>query len=213
MLSRITLDSTNCVSELCSLGKETGADKSAYNTVAHRHPYTAVYTMLFAPLKGKPIVFSEIGVAGGASAVMWDAYFTHDETKFCFFDRDSNFLEATQGRVGPRAVTHLMDVGVDGDVAASLEALHSGEYDVIIDDSSHEFDHQIRIIQEAFPKLKSGGILVVEDVFRSIPEEHYAMALKPILYQCAMSYFVDCEHALKWSGDWNNDRLLVLVKA
>ena len=145
--------------------------------------------------------------------MMWDAYFTHPDTKFCFFDRDSNFLKATQSLVGPRATTHLMDVSLDDDVTASLHALHSGEYDVIIDDSSHEFDHQIRIIEEAFPKLKSGGILVIEDIYRKIPEQHYAMALKPILYECAMSYFIDCEHEFKWSDDWDNDTLLVLVKA
>jgi predicted O-methyltransferase YrrM len=104
-----------------------------------------------------------------------------------------------------------MDVSKDGDVARAL-ALPSGQYDVILDDSSHEFDHQIRIIKEGFPLLKPGGYLIVEDVFRSTPEERYEQALNQILPQCAEAYFVICNHEERYSPGWNNDKLLVLVK-
>jgi predicted O-methyltransferase YrrM len=200
------------MTELCMLGRATGTDKSPCNTVAHRHPYTPVYSMLFAPLKNKPVHFAEIGVAGGASALMWDMYFAHPEAQIRMFDRDQNFLANAQRHVGKRFTFHLMDVSVDGDV---YRALGEEKYDVIIDDSSHDFYHQIRIIKEAWPRLKSGGTLVIEDIFRNEDEEKYVkyLANTTILKDAAAAYFVMCEHKNKWSPGWDNDKLLVLVKA
>jgi predicted O-methyltransferase YrrM len=193
------------------LGKAVGTDKSPYNGVGHRHPYTAVYSMLFAPLKNKPIRFAEIGVAGGASAVLWEIFFAHRDAELRMFDRDQNFLDNARQRVGGRFSFDLMDVSVDGDVS---RALGEEKYDVIIDDSSHDFYHQIRIIKEAWPRLKFGGTLVIEDIFRNEDEEKYVkhLADTTILKDAAAAYFVLCEHKDKWSPGWDNDKLLVLVK-
>lgn len=167
--------------------------------------------MLFASLKNRPIRFAEIGVAMGASAVMWDGYFSHPDADLRMFDRDENFLRHAEGITGRRVKFALMDVDVDGDVARALEG--GGSYDIIIDDSSHAREHQIRIVKEAFPLLKPGGMIIVEDIFRSESDEYYAGELKDILPQCVTSYFVMCEHKWKWSPGWDNDKLLVLVKA
>ena len=199
------------MTDLCKLGRASGTDKSPYNTVAHRHPYTAVYSVLFAPLKNKPVRFAEIGVAGGCSAVMWNMYFAHPEAQIRMFDRDHIFLNNAQRQVGKRFTFALMDVAVDGDVT---RALGEDKYDVIIDDSSHDFYHQIRIIKEAWPLLKTGGMLIVEDIFRNEDEERYSKALSEtkILEEAATSYFVMCEHKDRWSPGWDNDKLLILVK-
>ena len=165
--------------------------------------------MLFAPLKGKPIRFAEIGVAMGASAILWDLYFTNPAAQIHMFDRDQRLLDHTAGIAGRRISTGLMDVSVDGDVA---RALHES-YDVIIDDSSHEHGHQIRIIKEAFPKLCAGGMLIVEDIFRSTAEIEYECEIGDVLKDCSAAYFVMCEHKDRWSPGWDNDKLLVLVKA
>ena len=214
-ISRLVIDSSQAITELCLLGHEYGADKSPINPKGHRHPYTPVYTMLLSSLKNRPITFAEIGVAGGASACVWSGYFTHPEARIRMFDRDEKFLAECREGVGAgtgemRLTADLMDVSVDGDVA---RALGDVEYDVILDDSSHEFGHQMRIVHEALPKLKRGGLLIVEDVFRSIAEEEYAEALKDVLPACSAAYFVLCEHRLRWSPGWDNDKLLVLVKA
>jgi len=193
------------------LGRAVGTDKSPYNGAGHRHPYTAVYSMLFSPLKNKPIRFAEIGVAGGASAVLWEIFFAHRDAELRMFDRDQNFLDNARQLVGGRFTFGLMDVSVDGDVS---RALGEEKYDVIIDDSSHDFYHQIRIIKEAWPRLKFGGTLVIEDIFRNEDEEKYVkhLADTTILKDAAAAYFVLCEHKDKWSPGWDNDKLLVLVK-
>jgi predicted O-methyltransferase YrrM len=214
MISRIVVDSSDAITDLCILGQSFGTDKSPYNTAAHRHPYTGVYSMLFSMLRFKPVRFAEIGIAAGCSARMWDVYFIHPEAQIIMFDRDTKFMENADATTGPRVKVGLMDVEVDGDVRRALQESSGGkEYDVIIDDSSHAFEHQIRIVKEAWPLLKSGGILVVEDIFRSRAEEDYVGELAAILPLCAASYFVMCEHKLKWSPGWDNDKMLVLVKA
>lgn len=210
MISRLVIDSTDATTELCRLGKICGTDKSPYNTARHRHPYTAVYSIILAALKNKPIRFAEIGVACGNSAMLWDLYFTNPATEILMFDRDEAFLENARALTCRRCSYALMDVGVDGDVARGLGA---GEYDVIIDDSSHEHGHQIRIIKEAWPLLKSGGTLIVEDIFRSTAEDEYYKEIPKIIGEAAAAYFVVCEHKERWSPGWDNDKLLVLVKA
>lgn len=217
MIPRIVVDSSEGMTQLCFLGNIAGTDKSPVVSQAqrHRHAYTAVYTMLFAPLKERAIHFAEIGVAGGHSALLWNMYFKHPETLVHMFDRDQNFLNSARELLNSEGVKFsLMDVGVDGDVRRALATSNGGGlYDVIIDDSSHEHSHQIRIIKEAFPLLKQGGILVVEDIFRSTPEEEYTRPLGAIIHQCSAAYFVQCEHKDRWSPGWDNDKLLVLVKA
>lgn len=214
MIPKFVIDSSDGITDMCELGRQTGADKSPINTVAHRHPYTPIYAMLFAPFIGKPVRFAEIGIAGGASCQMWDQYFQHPDTKFHFFDRDENFLKISKSRTGERATFSLMDVGVDGDVTRALKEVAGDElFDVILDDSSHDFDHQIRIVKEALPHIRSGGYMIVEDVFRTTDEKDYYDALKDILPQCSLAYFVVTEHKYRWSPGWDNDKILVLVKA
>jgi len=169
--------------------------------------------MLFATLKNKPVRFAEIGVAGGSSAVLWERYFTHSNAQIHMFDCDETFLENAKGMTGERFTFSNMNVGVDGDVVRALKESCKDEYDVILDDSSHEHGHQIRIIKEAFPLLKQGGLLIVEDIFRSTAEEEYEKELGGILPLCSAAYFVVCEHKFRWSPGWDNDKLLVLVKA
>jgi hypothetical protein len=221
-IQHIVMDSTGAYTELCELGKVCGIDKSPYNTMqgGHRHPYSAVYSMLFAPLKNKPIMFAEIGVAGGGSVVVWWTYFKN--ARLSFFDRDQNFLDnvGTFNFPDNKPYMGLMDVRVDGDIGrAIMEACiadASGtsvrKFDVILDDSSHDYKDQIRIIKECWPHINSGGYMIVEDVYRSTPESDFDRDLESILPECADAYFVVCNHEERYSPGWNNDKLLILVK-
>jgi len=208
----LTIDSTHSYTELCNLGKHLGIDKSPYTNRegTHRHPYTGVYSMLFGPLKHRHLHFAEIGVAGGGSVILWNKYFQHPSTRLDFFDCDATFLKHAASFNLTNTSFHLMDVSVDGDIQRALEG--RGDYDVILDDSSHNFTHQIRIIKEALPFIKSGGYMIVEDIFRNIPHENFEKELEGVLPLCAEAYFVLCEHANKYSPGWDNDKILVLVK-
>ena len=52
-----------------------------------------------------------------------------------------------------------------------LKSINS-ELDIIIDDGSHINEHVIRTFQYLFPKLKSGGIYVVEDTQTSYRQDY-----------------------------------------
>jgi hypothetical protein len=214
-LQHIVMDSTGAYTAMCHIGKLCRTDKSPYNGVEHgmhRHPYTAVYSTLFAPLKNRDIVFGEIGVAGGASVILWWNYFT--KATFYFFDRDQNCLNNIINMKFPKNVpkTGILDVSVDGDIDRAI--LKTGQkFDILIDDSSHDYAHQIRIVKESWPHIKSGGYMIVEDIFRKTPEGDYERDLDAIIDDCAEAYFVVCNHEERYSPGWNNDKLLVLVKA
>lgn len=211
-IQNIIIESTNSYTELCEMGKTLGIDKSPYNERPgfHRHPYTTVYSMLFAPYKNKEIKFAEIGIASGGSVILWNNYFTNLSTRLQFFDRDQEFLDTSKSFGFLRSSFNLMDVSVDGGITRALEG--TGEYDIIVDDSSHSPGDQQRIAREAFPFIKSGGYMIIEDINRGIPDEQFEKNLESILPQCSEAYFVMCEHVLKYSPGWNNDKMLVLVK-
>ena len=215
-IGRLLIDSTHATTELCLLGQATGTDKTPLNSNGgHRHPYTAVYTMLLSQYKNTPVRFVEIGIAGGASVVMWDHYFKNPGAELHFFDCGEEFLKHARGGIaGPKAKFSFMDVSKDGDVLRALkESSKWGQpYDVILDDSSHNFEHQMRIVREGWSMLRQGGMFIIEDVFRAESEERYEKGLAEILPQCAAAYFVVCEHAARWSPGWDNDKLLILVK-
>ena len=211
-IDSLVIDSTKAFTELCELGMITQSDKSPYNKVRHRHPYTAVYSMLLAQHKGRPIRFAEIGIAAGCSAQLWSQYFTNPGTHLHYFDIDEALFAPCQAALcDTRVTTTRMDVSLDGDVQKALSEF-SDSYDVILDDSSHIFEHQIRIIKESLPLLKPGGLLIIEDIYRNASEKDYAKALADVLEECSAAYFVVCDHAKRWSPDYDNDKLLILVK-
>ena len=203
---------TGAYTELCHIGKLCQTDKTPYgDTHKHRHPYTGFYSMLLAPLRNKPIRFAEIGIAAGNSVLLWYNYFPN--ANLYFFDRCPLSIKAVEDMKFPKPpYLGIMDVAADGDVSRALNEASGEQYDVILDDSSHTFEHQIRIIKEAWPLLKSGGYILVEDIFRSRAESDYEKELDEILDECTEAYFVVCNHEERFSPGWNNDKILVLCK-
>ena len=211
-IQRLVIDSTDSITDLCKLCAAFNSDKSPLetpNSPRHKHPYSSVYSMLLSPLRHKPIQFVEIGIAYGASANAWGNWFTN--AHLYFFDRDENFVNSVKQTTTVQSA--LMDVAKPGDVHRALLAASSDLYDVILDDSSHDFDHQIRIIKESIVHVKSGGYIIIEDIYRSRNEKDYEDALADVMDKINTAYFVICNHDERYSPGWNNDKILVLVKA
>ena len=94
-------------------------------------------------------------------------------------------------------------------VSSIEKGLQGHLFDIIIDDSTHEFVDQINVIHTAYKYLKSGGFLIIEDIFLNAPEEEYE---RQISSQFSSGTFVTANHKLKHSPGWNNDKLLVLFR-
>ena len=83
-------------------------------------------------------------------------------------------------------------------------------FDIIIEDSTHEFNDQIRFANIAYKHIKPGGFLIIEDIFREESEQRYVDALADISKYFSSMTFIVTEHKNKHSPGWNNDKLLVL---
>ncbi len=210
-IQSIVIDSSSCTSELCSLGKQFFADKSPYNEKGHRHPYTAVYSLLLSKYKNEPIRFVEIGIAGGSSLLMWSHFFQNNGRRLFFFDRDADFIKNGNSFGIPDVFCMEMDVMQEESICSGLQKI-GGDLDVILDDSTHGIPEQVKIIKKGLPFLKSGGMFIIEDIFKRYKEEEYQKELDDVLDQFSLAMFINCEHTNKWSPDWDNDKLLILVK-
>ncbi len=85
-------------------------------------------------------------------------------------------------------------------------------YDIIIEDTTHQFEDQIRVIENTYQYLKPGGILIIESIFKSYNENDYINRLTPILEHFQDYYFIELDHNNRNSANCNNDKLFILIK-
>lgn len=103
----------------------------------------------------------EIGVFRGASAKMWNDFYGNDELDLFLLD-----LYKDPDNVSPRWVRNHGWTPIIGD-QSDLNVLSSikEQFDVIIDDGSHNAHHQILSFKALFlNNIKGGGLYVIEDL-------------------------------------------------
>jgi hypothetical protein len=211
-INYIIIDTSKALTDLCVLGAHYRTDKSPYNPALHRHPYTAVYDMLFASRRYQPIIFGEIGVMSNASMRMWRSYFT--TASLYGFEINTETLVAARSDNLPNVHYNFMD---SSNPQSIFEALNDTKqlFDVIIEDSSHYFESQMAVASVAFEFLKPGGTLIIEDIFRPWGEARYEEALAPYMKYFSSMAFFETNHKNLWSPGteepwFNNDKLLVM---
>lgn len=213
-MNSLIIESTNCRTRLCLLCHVLGTDKGPYTQGGgHRHPYTGPYSLLFEPLRHKPIKFAEVGVFRGSSLAVWREFFT--KARLYGYDNDANNLEHI-ARIGlPNTTLGLMDSSQKANIEAGLKAATAdGELlDVVLDDASHDPPDQCAMILAALPYIKQGGLLIIEDIFRDRTEDPFKEALDEVKDMVSFHTFIVCEHANRFSPGWNNDKLLIIVRA
>ena len=134
------------------------------------HFYTPHYQSHFKKFKFKKIKLLEIGVGGyenpliGANSLrMWKTYFPLAKI-FSMDIFDKSFLQ--ENRITIFKGSQIDEIFLDQIIQ------ETGELDIIIDDGSHINEHVIESFQYLFPKLKKGGIYVVEDTQTSYWKEY-----------------------------------------
>ncbi|HEX6346575.1 class I SAM-dependent methyltransferase [Umezawaea sp.] len=142
--------------DLADLAVRFGSDKWG------NHWYADHYDRHFAPLKDKRVTVLEIGIggyddpaAGGASLRMWRHYFRRGEVHGLDHFPKPGLRE-------PRLHTHQGDQS-DVEFLSGLADL-TGPLDVVIDDGSHLSQDVITSFRALFPRLRPGGLYVVEDL-------------------------------------------------
>jgi glycosyltransferase involved in cell wall biosynthesis len=211
-IQSVTIDTTGTVSNLCEIAMQFNSDKCPYSketTSGHRHPYTPVYDTLFSSLRTQSINIAEIGIEKNDSINIWRKYFPNAD--IYGFEYNEQYLQEAINQNLSNVYYEKIDVQDANNIRETFQTINK-KYDILIDDSTHLFEDQIRVIQNSIEYLNEGGILVVEDIFRNRSEEDYQRELQGISKYFSSATFMTTEHENKFSGDWNNDKLLVLVR-
>jgi SAM-dependent methyltransferase len=216
-INKLIIDSSNSITDLCKLGVKNPTDKSAYvKDDLHRHAYMAIYDLLFMNLRYKNIKLAEGGILHNMSMKCWREYFPYAE--LYGFDFDDILLEKAKNDNLHNTTYYKMDVNDTNSIIETFE-LSGGGFDIIIDDMIHNVHHNTLFAKQAYKYLKTGGLLIIEDLSelnnKSYGEnyeklyEEYLSELEP--YFSSMTFIVS-EHQNKFSGDLNNDKLLVFSR-
>ena len=155
---------TELFASRASVDNAFGTDKDT------THSYGALYEALFAPRRESARAVLELGVYSGASALVWAEYFTSAGV----VGADITLSRLRFGADHPRIRFVQTDATVPAAIAAtSAAAAELGlspavgaatAYDVIVDDASHDPNHQVASAELFVPSLAPGGVYVIEDI-------------------------------------------------
>lgn len=213
-VQKMSIDVSNNFTPLCRLAFHYSTDKSVYNLMNHRHPYTPIYHMFFNSYRKKALKIGEVGILNGASIFMWNDYFTHPGKVIHGYDIDPTSLEKIKDI--PNSQGFLVDAGSSSGLKASLTKACSEDkelYDILIEDASHHLEHQLIFLRDAISFVKPGGLLVIEDIFREISQSRFEEVLDLISDEITNAILIKPEHFFRHSPGWDNDQILIVFKA
>lgn len=199
---------------LCDLGSKYDTDKSSQRkdvtNQRHCHPYTLFYNSLFKNYRDASLNIAELGILDGASLLMWRDYFPN--STLYGFEYNMDFINNFQNKYKKNnTLLSYINVNDENNIQSEFKKMNA-QYDIIIEDTTHQMDDQIRVIKNTYQYLKPGGIMIIEDIFKYYNEQEYLNRLKDVLPFFKDYYFVSLDHVNRNSTGWNNDKLFILVK-
>lgn len=211
MINKLIIDSTQSTTDLCKLGITFPTDKSPYNPSVklYRHAYTAIYDFLFSSIRNNELTLCEIGIYENKSIQCWRNYFPH--ATIYGFEYNTSFIDNAKKDNLTNVIYDFIDVKDPNSIDTTF-GRQNKTFDIIIDDSTHEVNDQLNIINMSYKYLKTGGYLIIEDIFKSCDLNIYSNFLDGSNCKFKSRFVVDANHSLMHSGNWDNDRLLILTK-
>lgn len=136
---------------LDAIGLRTGTDKAS-----HHHDFLRFYEMFLGPIRFENVSILEIGVFKGHSLAMWSEYFSRGRVVAIDVEPSAKQFETERARV---------KIADQGDVADLVRIATSyGPFDLVLDDGSHFWDHQITSFRYLLPFVKPGRFYILEDL-------------------------------------------------
>jgi hypothetical protein len=112
--------------------------------------------------RNKPISLLEIGVQNGGMLEIWSKYFPKAERLLgCDIDERCRNLSFED----PRIKVFVGDANAPETLSAIIQ--DTSVFDIIIDDGSHIVSDVIKSFSLFFPRLRAGGLYVIEDLHTS----------------------------------------------
>lgn len=128
--------------------------------------YLDRYDQLFAPYRDQPIRLLEIGVQNGGSLELWSQLFPHAE-KIVGCDIE---IACTQLSFDHPNIV-VIGANINSDEAEQAVLTHAPNFDLIIDDGSHQSGDIVCSFVRYFPYLNNGGLYIAEDLHCSYWQE------------------------------------------
>lgn len=128
--------------------------------------YFEIYDRHFAPYRDRDVTILEIGVESGGSLDLWRAYFG-PKARIVGVDINPACKRFEAANTPVR-------IGSQGD-PAFLEQLAAefGPFDILVDDGSHTFEHQIQTFRSLYPHIRTDGLYCCEDLCTSYWEPEF----------------------------------------
>jgi SAM-dependent methyltransferase len=130
--------------------------------------YLRHYDQAFLHLRHHPVLIVEMGIGygeeAGNSLRMWDEYFTHNQARIVGVDIEEHHRRFAGGRIG----VEIGDCGAEPFLNELGRRYDSA--DIIVDDASHYWIHQVTACRVLFRYLRPGGLYVIEDLGTSFNE-------------------------------------------
>lgn len=120
------------------------------------------YDKTFKKYLKNDITLVEIGVRSGASLKLWKEYFTKKSKIYGLdnlYDKDNFSVPINSEWVEGENVEYIIGDAYTKDIADKFENI-----DILIDDGPHTFDSHVLLLDLYIPKIKKGGIIVIEDI-------------------------------------------------
>jgi len=171
--------------ELCALFEEYGVDKCQ----SINHSYSAHYNNILSPYKSLYRNILEIGIGNvnlmrpivgstyqcGSSLRAWSKYFA--QATIIGIDIDSSTLFS-----GPNIITYLVDQSSEKSIQNFLQNIEDehgiNNFDLIIDDGSHNPKHIMTSLNTLKNSLSNIGIYIIEDIKKNNIDDMVAYANK-----------------------------------
>jgi len=146
---------------LCELARKYETDKGGQHfrygggDSDTNHNYTPVYHAIFGEDRDNVKDVLEIGVHAGSSLRMWKEYFP--KAYIVGLDINLDCMRYKEDRVDVRMADQ-------NNPAQLTRVLGAHQFDIIVDDGSHERSHQIVSMQTLLPLLQDWGWYIIEDL-------------------------------------------------
>ena len=163
------------------------------------------YEEQFSKYKNKKINFLEIGIRSGGSMKLWSEYFTNAKS-IIGIDVDESVIVNQFKDI--EKVTYYFGDAYTEEIVNKVPTI-----DIFLDDGPHTLESQLDAIKYYLPKVKSGGLFLIEDVqeeswFDDLEEEVDKLNVKNN-YTIER---VDLRHMKNMYGDHRYDDLIFSVK-
>ena len=136
---------------LDAIGRKHGTDKASTG-----HNYLAFYEEYLRNRRDLPIKILEIGVLNGASLATWRDYFPHASIVGADINPAAKRFERDRVKI------ELLDQS-NVEELTRLAVKH-GPFDLVIEDGSHLWEHQITTLRVMFPFVAPDGLYILEDL-------------------------------------------------